>query len=119
MPTFVLALASIAISVVAQFLFKHGARQLQGRSASSSLLDTVTSLALNPWILLGFLLYGIGAVVWLSVLARWDVSKAYPLVGLGFVLTLGIGALLGETLTPLRVAGVMCICLGVGLVART
>jgi drug/metabolite transporter (DMT)-like permease len=119
MPPFILALASIAISVTAQFLFKHGVRQTSSRSSGASLIDTLTNLALNPWILLGFLLYGIGAVVWLSVLSRWDVSKAYPLVGLGFVLTLGIGAFLGESVTPLRGAGVLCICLGVGLVARS
>ncbi len=119
MPPFVVALASIAMSVTAQFLFKHGVRQAQSRAVPTSLVDSLVNLALNPWILLGFALYGVGAVVWLSVLSRWDVSKAYPLVGFGFVLTLGVGALLGETVTVLRGVGVLCICLGVALVART
>ncbi len=119
MPPFVLALASIAISVTAQFVFKHGMRQIASRGSAGSLVDSLMNVALNPWILFGFMLYGVGAVVWLSVLARWDVSKAYPLVGFGFVLTLVVGAMLGEGVTLLRCAGVLCICMGVGLVART
>ncbi len=119
MPAFLLALVSIAISVSAQFVFKHGMRQFTSRGPSASLFDSVATLALNPWILLGFLLYGVGAVIWLSVLARWDVSKAYPLVGFGFVLTLVLGLALGEAVTVLRGAGVLCICVGVALVARS
>lgn len=119
MPPFILALVSIALSVTAQFAFKHGMRQLAGRPAAGALLESVTNVASSPWILLGFLLYGMGAVIWLSVLARWDVSKAYPLVGFGFVLTLVIGLMMGETVTPLRGVGVVCICLGVALVARS
>jgi drug/metabolite transporter (DMT)-like permease len=121
MPTFLLALASIVISVAAQFTFKVGARQLAAASAApnGSLAGMVQGMASNPWVLGGFLLYGIGAVIWLSVLARWDVSKAYPLVGLGFVITLAVGWMAGEMLTPLRVAGALCICLGVGLISQS
>jgi drug/metabolite transporter (DMT)-like permease len=120
MSTFLLAFASIVISVAAQFTFKVGARQLAAApAAEGSLAGLVQGVASNPWVLGGFLLYGIGAVIWLSVLARWDVSKAYPLVGLGFVITLAVGWMAGEMLTPLRVAGALCICLGVGLIAQS
>ena len=118
MRTLLLAIASILLSVAAQFVFKTGAREvaaLQPDGAWSALRSTAT----NGWILLGFLLYGVGAVVWLTVLARWDVSKAYPLVGFGFALTMLVGFFAGETLTPTRVAGVLCICAGVALVSRT
>lgn len=118
MPPLLLALGSICLSVAAQFLFKAGARQLSA-ARDGGLGALAQAVAVNPWILAGFLLYGIGAIVWLAVLARWDVSKAYPLVGAGFVLTLAVGVALGESVTALRLAGVMCICLGVVLVSRT
>ena len=68
---------------------------------------------------MGLVCYALGAALWLQVLARWDVSKAYPLVGLGFVLTLLIGLLLGEAVSWRRVLGVLMICVGVVLVAKT
>ena len=45
------------------------------------------SFVTNKFLITGFMLYGLGAIVWLGVLAKWDVSKAYPLVGLGFLLS--------------------------------
>lgn len=53
-----------------------------------------------------------GAVVWLGVLSKRDVSKAYPLVGLGFVFAVVIGYLLGEQLTFPRVSGAALISAG-------
>jgi drug/metabolite transporter (DMT)-like permease len=73
----------------------------------------------DRYVLSGFILYGLGAVVWLSVLAKWDVSKAYPLVGLGFVLTAIVGVLIGEAVTLGRLLGVILISFGVILVGRS
>jgi multidrug transporter EmrE-like cation transporter len=53
------------------------------------------------------------------VLAKWDVSKAYPLVGLGFVFTVLIGFVAGENVSLPRIFGVVFICVGVWLVARS
>jgi len=65
------------------------------------------------------MLYGLGAVAWLGVLSQWDVSKAYPLVGIGFVFTVAIGWLIGEQVTLVRALGVTLICIGVILVGRS
>ena len=73
----------------------------------------------NGFIIAGFMLYGLGAVAWLAVLARWDVSKAYPLVGLGFVFTAAIGWTIGEHVGLGRALGIALICLGVILVGRS
>ena len=67
------------------------------------------NLLTDKSVLGGFLLYGLGAVVWLGVLSRWDVSKAYPLVGLGFAFTVAIGLMTGEHVTLSRMAGVALI----------
>jgi len=73
----------------------------------------------NHFVISGLMLYALGAIVWLGVLARWDVSKAYPMVGLGFGLTVAIGFLLGEQVTLLRIIGVILICTGVFLISRS
>ena len=121
MQTFFIALVSICLSVVAQFCLKAGMSSATVKTALADPLapKTVLALATNPYLLAGFALYGLGAVVWLSVLARWDVSKAYPLVGLGFALTLLIGWLAGEQVPLQRIGGVLLICAGVWIVGRT
>jgi multidrug transporter EmrE-like cation transporter len=119
--TFVLAVFSIALSVAAQFLLKAGMSDAALRPvlAETFTARTLVAVLANPWVLGGFVLYGLGALVWLAVLARWDVTKAYPLVGLGFLLTALVGYLLGEQLTAIRIAGIGLICAGVLLVGRS
>lgn len=116
-----IAALSIAISVCAQFMLKAGMGSASVRQALTAgwSPDAVKAVAFNPYVLLGFMLYGLGAVIWLSVLAKWDVSKAYPLVGAGFILTCVIGLVMGETVTVQRAAGCMLIAAGVFVVAQS
>lgn len=116
-----IAICSILFSVAAQFSLKAGMSSADVRQSLALPFSarTIFSVLGNVKILTGFLLYGLGAIVWLAVLSKWDVSKAYPLVGLGFVLSLAVGFLIGEQITAIRVVGVAFICLGIMLVARS
>jgi len=121
MNTLLIAIVSIALSVAAQFSLKAG---MSGDGVRATLAQPYTFRVLfdvltDKYVFSGFLLYGLGAVVWLGVLSKWDVSKAYPLVGLGFVFTVLIGYLLGEQVTLQRVIGVALICAGVFLIGRS
>lgn len=121
MNTLFIAILSIAISVSAQFSLKAGMSSAGVKAvlAQPFGLQTIQTVLFNKFVLGGFVLYGVGAVVWLAVLSKWDVSKAYPLVGLGFVLTVVVGYLLGEQVSMSRVVGVTLICAGVFAMART
>jgi drug/metabolite transporter (DMT)-like permease len=109
------------MSVSAQFALKRGMASPGAQALVNGGLDPRAYLGvfLSPYVLLGLALYALGALVWLSVLARWDVSKAYPLVGLGFAMTLVVGLLVGEPITLQRTVGVVSICVGVWLVAHS
>ena len=121
MNTLVIAILSITLSVVAQFSLKAGMSSAAVKAilAQPFTLRTVFTVLTDKFVLGGFLLYGLGAVVWLGVLSKWDVSKAYPLVGLGFIFTVAIGFMVGEHVSLPRVIGVTLICAGVFLVARS
>lgn len=106
-----LGLISVLLSVAAQFALKAG---MQGQSGAAPWLAL-----LHPMVLFGLTLYGASAVVWLSVLARWEVSKAYPLVGFGFALSVLVGMLIGEQVSAQRWLGVGLITAGVLLVGRS
>ncbi|EGJ09163.1 EamA family transporter [Rubrivivax benzoatilyticus] len=121
MKTLLIAIVSIALSVAAQFSLKAG---MSGDGVRAALalpytFRTLFDVLTDKYVFGGFLIYGLGAVVWLGVLSKWDVSKAYPLVGLGFVFTVAIGFLVGEQVTIPRVIGVVLICAGVFLVGKS
>ena len=118
----ILILISVTMSAAAQLLFKFGmsSEPMRRAIAGGSPVEIAIAALLNPGVFGGLALYGLGTVLWLAVLARTDVSQAYPFVGLGFVLTALIGWLLfGEVLTPTRIGGIALIMAGIVLVART
>ena len=121
MNTLAIAILSIALSVMAQFALKAGMSSADVREAIGLPFAWRTALIVmtNGFVLAGFCLYGVGAVVWLGVLSKWDVSKAYPLVGLGFVFTAAIGAMVGEPVTVLRASGIALIGAGVFLISKS
>lgn len=121
MNTLLIAILSVAISVSAQFSLKAGMSSAGVKAVLEQPfgLQTVLTVFFNKFVFGGFVLYGVGAIVWLAVLSKWDVSKAYPLVGLGFVLTVVVGYLIGEQVSLSRLVGVLLICAGVFAMART
>lgn len=121
MTTILLALVGIGLSVAAQFTMKAGMSSVPLQAALEQGVNWHTALVLfsNKYILAGLSMYAVGAIAWLGVLSRWDVSKAYPLVGCGFVVTVLVGLALGEQVTPIRAAGVALICAGVFLVGQS
>ena len=119
LPTAALAVLSILMSVGAQFMLKSGMAApvvQEGLKLGGSAMVLGLLRSVQLWA--GFAMYGASAVVWLGVLAKWDVSRAYPMVGLGFVLTALIGYFLGEQVGPTRVAGIAFIVLGILLIGR-
>jgi multidrug transporter EmrE-like cation transporter len=118
--TIVLILLSVALSSAAQLLLKTGMSApglgpTMGERRWTELLPLVFG---NGWVLLGLATYFLSAVVWLAVLARVQVSFAYPFVGIGFILTMLLGWwLMGDSLNGPRVAGTLLIASGVALIA--
>lgn len=112
-----LILASVSLSALAQLTLKLGT---SGTARAGGTGRELFALATSPYVIGGLALYGLGAVLWLFVLGRAQLSLAYPFVGLGFILTMLAGALvLGETLTLGRVIGTLLIVAGCVMVART
>lgn len=55
-------------------------------------------------IIIGLTCYGLSMFFWLYVLSQMELSKAYPLVSLGYVITLFLGYwLLGESINNYKI----------------
>lgn len=111
---------SISTSVIAQTVIKMGISQPDNEIGASGLLSLVVTIFQSPMILVGLGLYGIGALSWIAVLGRLDLSYAYPFLALNFVLiTLVSRLVLGETVPTLRWLGLGFICVGIVIVAQS
>ncbi len=118
--TLALVLFSVFLSVMAQILLKMGMSSSSVQSAlSGGAVSAVSAILTNVSVMLGLATYFSSAVVWLLVLSKIDVSKAYPFVGLGFVGTMLFAYwFLGEPLTISKVAGTLIIVVGVYIVSQ-
>jgi multidrug transporter EmrE-like cation transporter len=115
-----LILLSILAGVAGQTVIKMGVSQPGASEAATGLLPLLNVILRSPLVMLGLLLYGIGALSWIAVLSRLDLSTAYPFLALNFILvTLSAQIFLGETVPGLRWLGVLVICTGILLVARS
>ena len=114
---FMLIAVSVALSALAQVLFKFG---MQRVTSDGTALNAVTQIIKNPAVVGGFVAYGVSAGVWLFVLKKTDLSVAYPFVSLGFILTMLAGWLLfSEPVGSLRIFGTILVCIGVVLIAAS
>ena len=116
-----LILLSVVLAAVAQLTLKHGMDQVAAgtgvlRFDAESVRDVVTT----PAVWAGLLLFAFSAAVWLAVLSRASLSFAYPFASLTYVLiVLADRFVLDQEVPALRYAGVVCIVVGIVLVAQT
>ena len=110
---YLLLLIVIALGVAGQLLLKQGMSRHRGGFQWSAL----PALAQNWAVVAGFGCYGLSTLLYFQVLARLDLSLAYPTVSLGYVLVIILSKLFfNEKIRPARWGAVAIICVGVALV---
>ncbi len=116
-----LILFTVFTNFFSQILLKKGMTSIgKFELTPSGLMSSAMDVILNWSIILGIFVMVISMASHLVVLSRVEISFAYPFLGLSFVLVTIYGHFyLAEAVTMWRVAGVLLICSGVALVART
>ena len=108
--SFAMILLGVLLNAAAQLLLKAG----------TNAVPLSVRLAFEPHILGGLACYVVSVVVWIVALSRVPVSIAYPMLSIGYVVNaVAARYLLGEAVTPMRIAGIAVIILGVFIVARS
>jgi len=120
-PQLALVLSGVLLNAIAQLLLKAGAGSLAGlelRPANALLI--ASRLVVSVPIIAGLACYALSVVLWILALVRVEVSVAYPMLSLGYVVN-AVAAwwLFGENLSGARLAGIGVILVGVWLVARS
>jgi multidrug transporter EmrE-like cation transporter len=76
-------------------------------------------ITFNPWMIAGLGCYGISILLWMAVLSKVEVSAAYPLTSIGFIIAAAAGYfILGETVSLSRAVGIALVCCGVVFITR-
>ena len=128
MKNFALIIFSVLLGVAGQVSLKHGVGLASGGGTSeivhtlsvSSVVDLLRGAISNKFVVLGFLCYAISAASWLVILSRVELSYAYPLISIGYILVMILSKyLFNETITGLRIAGTLAVCAGVFLITRS
>lgn len=115
-----LILLSVSSGVAGQTCLKLGLTKAaaDGNGGGEGLVALLLLIVTTPLVLVGLFLYALGAVAWIAVLRRMDLSYAYPFLALNFILIALVSQwFLGETIPPLRWAGIGAICVGILAIA--
>ena len=114
---YIVALISIILGSVAQYFLKMGVITITEKPKSLS--EIIKSGLINIHLWSGLFFYGLSLLLWFYVLSKMELSKAYPLVSLGYVFTLILGYFfLNEGVTITKITGVILVMIGVVVLTR-
>lgn len=118
---FALVMTGVLLNAVAQLALKASVSDTGIINLDMhSLLSSAGSLAFNLWLWLGLFCYAISVVVWILALSRVDVSIAYPMLSIGYIVNaVSASYLFDEPLGLGKVAGIGIIIVGVYILARS
>jgi drug/metabolite transporter (DMT)-like permease len=112
-----LMLMTVMASAFGQFCLKIGALQL-GKVNSENVISHVLSIATTPPLIIGLFAYAMGAIFYILVLTRVNLSVAAPSASLIYLMSVLIGYFFfKEAIYPARIVGMGFIMCGVILVA--
>jgi multidrug transporter EmrE-like cation transporter len=116
-----LIMAGVLLNAFAQVFLKKGMLNIGYFEVQlRNLLPIGMKVASNFYILLGLGSYVVSVVIWLLVLAKVEVSYAYPFLSVGYVVVTLMGYyVFQENLSWMRATGIAVIILGVALLSRS
>jgi len=119
--SFALVLLGVLLNAAAQLLLKAGTNTIgQFEFSLANAVPVGMKVATQPHIVAGLACYVVSVVVWIMALSRVEVSVAYPMLSIGYVVN-AVAAyfLFGEAVTVQRLVGIGVIVVGVYIVARS
>lgn len=111
---------SVLLNAFAQLFIRKGMLLIGSLTLNiQNIVSLCFKVLTNIFLLSGMTCYAISILLWMVVLSRVNVSVAYPLLSIGYIVTAIMAYFLfGETLTLQKVAGIIVICIGVWLLTQ-
>jgi multidrug transporter EmrE-like cation transporter len=117
MSTLALILTSVFFGVIGQLAMKKGMNTVGFISLQDIFSKKFFSIIFEKYVFIGVLMYGLASIIWLVVLSQVELSYAYPLIGLGYILVAILSKVLfNESLTFFKIVGIFLIAFGAYLI---
>ncbi|HEV8725296.1 MAG TPA: SMR family transporter [Candidatus Binatia bacterium] len=109
-----LVLAAVGLNASAQLFLRKGMLGVgPSHISSEGFISTLRGAIGSSQVWSGLACYAVSVVLWLVVLSRVEVGRAYPLQGLGYIFVAVAGWwLLGETMAVSQMIGICVIWIG-------
>jgi len=120
--TVLIMIMAVTAGTVGDILLAKGMKEMGDVSTMNlrGILDTAIKALATPKLILGTAMLAIFFFLWLAVLSWEDLSVALPMQALNYVLVAFLSQyFLHETVTPLRWAGTMLVCVGVMMITKS
>jgi len=112
-------LICIVFNVSGQFTLKVGMNRFGEISVDQHLPQTMLKVLMMPTTLLGLSFYIVGSVAWLIALSKVELSVAYPMLSIGYIIVMIVSYyFLNETLTITKIFGTLMIVGGIFFISR-
>lgn len=116
----ILILISVLLNCAAQIFMRKGMLVNGEVEGMGNLLAAIPHMFTNIYLWGAMVCYAVSIVVWMVVLSKVEVSYAYPFLSIGYVLSAVVGYFwFAESITPVRILGIIVICVGVILISRS
>jgi multidrug transporter EmrE-like cation transporter len=115
--SYLYVLCTVLLTVYGQIVIKWQVLEAGAFPADpADKLRFLVRLLCNPWVLTALAAALLAAVSWMAAMTRLPLAHAYPFMSLAFVLVMLASAwFFGEPVTPLKVAGIALVVLGIAV----
>lgn len=111
---------AIILGILGQLCLKFGANFFKTIDLSKISISALLPLFTNPYIVFGVIAYMSSAVFWILALTKVELSFAYPLISVSYVVVSILSSFLfNEKITLMRWLGIILISLGAFFISRT
>ncbi|MHC1686990.1 MAG: multidrug resistance protein [Methanothrix sp.] len=118
MNAIVIIIIGVIFAAFGQVSWKLGMNQ--AGQISSFNVTALSTVLMNPYVLLGFVMYGLSTIFWLIALSKKDLSFVYPFISLTYIFVLVLSNLvLKESVGLNKIAGMLAITIGLIIISRS
>ena len=113
--SYVYVMCTVLLTVYGQIVIKWQVAQAGALpDDAAQKIEFLARLLLNPWIMSGLAAALLASITWMAALTKLPLSHAYPFTASAFVIVILLsGFFFSEAITPLKLAGVALVVLGI------
>ncbi len=120
--TLICMILAVSAGTIGDILLAKGMKEMGDISTMNlrGILNVAIQALTTPKLIIGTVMLAVFFFLWLAVLSWEDLSVALPMQALNYVLVAFLSQyFLGETVSPLRWAGTILVCIGVMLITKS